>query len=129
LYAANLLMAFRGFRYLPPLNVLWSLARHDTTLVHRGLANGLLRFFGEISYGMYLYHLLVVMAYTRGFERLHPEVPFLLQWAGLLGVSSAVSYVSWRLFEEPILRWKARFEYAEATPRQAPASPPGKTAR
>lgn len=87
------------------------LAFHRSPLVRRGLANPVLLFFGKISYGMYLYHLLVVMAYTQGFTRELAGVPFLLQLALLLGGATAVAYLSWIFFEEPILRLKRRFEY------------------
>ena len=63
---------------------------------------------GTISYGMYLFHIFAVTAAWKILERLSVEGPvaaFVL--TTLLTV--AVSEVSFRLFENPIMRWKRRF--------------------
>jgi peptidoglycan/LPS O-acetylase OafA/YrhL len=75
-----------------------------------------LEFFGEISYGLYLYHLLVF----RGFEwlvnegiipRLHID-PFLglsIRFVICGGVAVGLAYVSRRYLEDPFLKLKTRF--------------------
>ena len=75
-----------------------------------------LEFLGDISYGLYLYHLLVLRGIqwldNRGaFQSVHID-PFWdlgLQFLMLLSASILVAYVSRRYFEEPILRLKARW--------------------
>jgi len=74
-----------------------------------------LEFFGEISYGLYLYHLLVF----QGFEqlvnkgiipRLHID-PFLglsIRFVICGGVATGIAYLSRRYLEEPFLRLKTR---------------------
>ena len=77
-----------------------------------------LRFFGYISYGLYLIHLLAFDIYDRLATRYAPD--FLAgpgQWkilwlrlacAGLFGVG--ISYLSRKVLEDPFLRLKARFD-------------------
>lgn len=76
----------------------------------------LLEFFGEISYGLYLYHLMVLNAfewliYRSVIPRLVAH-PFLGLWVRFLLVGAAsvgVAYVSRRQFEDRFLRLKERF--------------------
>ena len=80
------------------------------------VTNRHLRFFGEISYGLYLVHILVFNAYdslakrylpaltgTRGFATL------MLRFVIAASASVALAYLSRRWFENPFLRLKARF--------------------
>jgi peptidoglycan/LPS O-acetylase OafA/YrhL len=75
-----------------------------------------LRFFGHISYGLYLIHLLVFVGYDRLAVHLAPRMETNLgRWgalwvrfffAGLAAI--AISYLSRRFFEDPFLRLKSR---------------------
>ena len=75
-----------------------------------------LTFFGRISYGLYLYHLLVISGYDAIEKRTHwaVRVGFGLWgqvWVRFVLVSLAavfVSYLSRRYFEEPLLKLKDR---------------------
>jgi len=77
----------------------------------------ILLFFGRISYGLYLYHLLVFHAYDRLAARFVPRfLASLSSWESLwlrfaIAGSAAIgiSYLSRRYFEEPFLRLKQRF--------------------
>jgi peptidoglycan/LPS O-acetylase OafA/YrhL len=69
-------------------------------------------FFGDISYGLYLIHLLLLQIYDRAFGD-----GFKNDWRLLLmrfvmanGVAIVVAVVSKRYFEDPILRLKSRLE-------------------
>jgi peptidoglycan/LPS O-acetylase OafA/YrhL len=84
----------------------------------RVLAAGWLRAFGKYSYCLYLIHL-PVMRVVREFV-LGPEAfkEFGSPWLGQLAFygaatapAFALAWLSWRAFEEPILRLKARFPY------------------
>ena len=76
-----------------------------------------LRYLGSISYGLYLYHLLVLVLVTGLFKRL-----------GIAGIWSvpiaacvlclALASASWFLIEQPILNLKKRFRYREASADQ-----------
>jgi peptidoglycan/LPS O-acetylase OafA/YrhL len=79
-------------------------------------------YLGEISYGIYLYHLLVLALLSRwgliAWERyLHPYALWtLFAFAG----SVVLATLSWRLVERPLWRASRR---ASARPASAPASP------
>jgi peptidoglycan/LPS O-acetylase OafA/YrhL len=76
------------------------------------------RYLGTISYGIYVYHnmlpdLLPRIARHLGYPDLltplgDQTVPYLIFYTA---VSVAAAAVSWHLFEGPINRLKARFEY------------------
>jgi peptidoglycan/LPS O-acetylase OafA/YrhL len=78
-----------------------------------------LRFFGEISYGLYLYHLL----FFEGFDYLarrnilplsatSPGPLLLIRFLVASSAAVAIAYVSRRLFEDRFLRLKSRFASA-----------------
>ncbi|AEI66688.1 acyltransferase family protein [Corallococcus macrosporus] len=76
-----------------------------------------LRFVGQVSYGLYLFHALVIPAggyYTRPlFYRYIPST-FVATGLGILfeyAVLLALTVVSWRCFERPLLRLKDRFTH------------------
>jgi peptidoglycan/LPS O-acetylase OafA/YrhL len=75
-----------------------------------------LEFFGEISYGLYLYHLMVLNGFawlaSRGVIPRLATDPFLGLWIRFVivsGFSVGVAYVSRRQFEDRFLRLKNRF--------------------
>jgi len=74
-----------------------------------------LEFFGEISYGLYLYHLLVF----NGFEwllnhgvirrlQIDPLLGLSIRFLICGGIAVGIAYLSRRFFEEPFLRLKSR---------------------
>jgi peptidoglycan/LPS O-acetylase OafA/YrhL len=78
-------------------------------------------FFGYISYGLYLVHLLVFQIY----DQLIKELPFqfpaqagrfeftTLRFVVCVAISTALAFLSRRYFEAPFLRMKNRFEVAD----------------
>ncbi|WP_163861550.1 acyltransferase family protein [Myxococcus eversor] len=90
-------------------------------VLQRVLQWGPLRFMGQISYGLYLFHAFVFPVsahYLRPvFSRLIPSsvaataLSFLFEYAVLL----ALAVLSWRFFERPLLRLKDRFTPSEVT--------------
>jgi peptidoglycan/LPS O-acetylase OafA/YrhL len=66
---------------------------------------------GKISYGFYLFHLLVpdISKTERALRFFHDQVP---SWANVVGVAAAFAMtvlaatLSWKFIEAPILRWK-----------------------
>ncbi|WP_240359121.1 acyltransferase family protein [Pyxidicoccus trucidator] len=85
-----------------------------------------LRFMGQVSYGLYLFHALVFPVgahYSRPlFQRLIPSsvvataLALLFEYAVLL----ALTVVSWRCFERPLLRLKDRFTTKEVADKVVP---------
>lgn len=93
--------------------------RPADSLWPRMLSAGWLRAFGKYSYGLYLIHpavMLVVRDYV--FNPEEDETPAIGTWIGQLlfyvaaaAPTFALAWLSWRWFEAPILRLKARFPY------------------
>jgi peptidoglycan/LPS O-acetylase OafA/YrhL len=74
---------------------------------------GPLVYLGRISYGLYLYHYVVywvVDGCRVGPQHNDYNQPWQTQ-ALKLGMSLVAAMVSWHLIEQPILRWKNRFDY------------------
>ncbi|MCE9672353.1 acyltransferase [Myxococcus stipitatus] len=92
------------------------------------LESRLLRLMGQLSYGLYLFHALVFplgAAYTRPiFSSLIPSsvVATALSFAFEYGVLLLLTCLSWRFFEQPLLRLKERFKTSEAPGKGLPAS-------
>jgi peptidoglycan/LPS O-acetylase OafA/YrhL len=80
-----------------------------------------LTFLGEISYGMYMYHLPIY--WIAGGYASHPDQPIWPYWVAQIGASIAVAAVSYRYFEAPILTLKKYFPYARREEVAAPVHP------
>jgi peptidoglycan/LPS O-acetylase OafA/YrhL len=88
-----------------------------SSLLGRSLSVGWLRYIGKICYGLYLWHLPLFTLWTRFLGSLrfldpHPAVRNLFTFVGELLCAGVVGFLSWRFFEEPILRLKDRFPSA-----------------
>ena len=78
--------------------------------IHRPLENSLLVKLGDRSYGIYMYHTLVIALSMAVLERLpislnvlqYDLLLYTLAFCGTLGVS----HLSWLYLEKPLLRWK-----------------------
>ncbi|HET7105626.1 MAG TPA: acyltransferase [Candidatus Acidoferrum sp.] len=87
----------------------------------------ILTFFGAISYGLYLYHLLFLFAYNwllkrTGFAEHWNLSPWGRTWLSMLVSSTAAilfSYLSRWYFEEPFLRLKDRWETPADSSRES----------
>ena len=80
----------------------------------RFFAHPVLRFFGKYSYGIYVFHYLVLLVATpqslaaaTGSARLGAVA----YGALVLGLSTAVAWLSWHLYEKQFLKWNRRFGY------------------
>jgi peptidoglycan/LPS O-acetylase OafA/YrhL len=84
------------------------------SLLGRSLSAGWLRYIGKICYGLYLWHLPIFILWTRFLGSLYflgpyPMARALFAFVGQLLLVGVVALLSWRFFEEPILRLKDRF--------------------
>jgi peptidoglycan/LPS O-acetylase OafA/YrhL len=93
-----------------------------------------LLYFGKLSYGLYLYHVMVFMGYDwtlkkTGFALNSGLSPWVLAWLKLIvagGAATIVAHISRRYFEESFLRLKSRFPAKparESQPKAAPSTP------
>ncbi len=87
-------------------------------VIQRVLNNHVLMFIGKISYGVYLYHLVLphytyqyLYALNARFFSVSTPINFYLTRLENLALLILVSYFSWVLIERPILRLKRHFEY------------------
>jgi peptidoglycan/LPS O-acetylase OafA/YrhL len=93
--------------------------RPADSLWPRMLSAGWLRAFGKYSYGLYLIHPPVMRAVReyvfnpQEYERfgILPWTAQVLFYGAAAAPTFALAWLSWRLFESPILRLKARFPY------------------
>jgi peptidoglycan/LPS O-acetylase OafA/YrhL len=88
------------------------LCAYRTRPIQRGL--GFLLFFGEISYGLYLIHMLCEMGYDRlfGDGYLTHAGALLARFAVANGIAVLLATLSKRYFENPIMRLKERIPAA-----------------
>jgi peptidoglycan/LPS O-acetylase OafA/YrhL len=85
-----------------------------STQLGRALSARWLRYIGKISYGIYLLHYPIFILWARlidsfGFRQPHQVAGNLLAFAGQILLATAAASISWRFFEEPILRLKELF--------------------
>jgi peptidoglycan/LPS O-acetylase OafA/YrhL len=85
--------------------LIWVMAS-GTGLIGRVLALRLLIFLGEISYGIYLLHQVLIFGYSIH-AGIMPPIPTVLLWPAYLAVLLTVSSLSYFLLEQP-LRAKIR---------------------
>jgi peptidoglycan/LPS O-acetylase OafA/YrhL len=91
--------------------------RPADSLWPRMLSTGWLRAFGKYSYCLYLIHAPVMRAVReyilnpQEYETIAPWNAQVLFYGAATAPAFALAWLSWRLFEAPILRLKARFPY------------------
>jgi peptidoglycan/LPS O-acetylase OafA/YrhL len=116
LYASDGPMRTFGYSVIALLfvSVVW-MAGNTHGRASRFLANPILVSFGKYSYGIYVYHLLVLTVCQRW---LGPTLFPLLGWSDVnplavftisLIATYGIAYLSWHLYEKPILSLKTRF--------------------
>jgi peptidoglycan/LPS O-acetylase OafA/YrhL len=91
-----------------------------SSLLGRSLSAGWLRYIGRISYGIYLLHYPLFILWARfigslGFYQAHKLAGNLVAFAGQIALATIAASISWRFFEEPILRLKELFPSASET--------------
>ena len=105
-------------------------SQHPVSWLRRILTFSGLRLAGRYSYGMYVYHLLVYAAFTWLAKQLSPStggeliLPLALLWmAAAIATTTGLAILSYRYFEEPLLRLK-RFFPSPAAPVGVSPTPP-----
>ena len=83
------------------------------------LKNPLLRQFGMIAYGMYLFHQGVLGLVHGVFFNQEPRIATLPDWIATciaFLLTAGLAKVSWFFFERPIIEWGHRMKYVSAAP-------------
>lgn len=76
------------------------------TSMNRLLNSRVFQFLGRISYGLYVWHVLIFHIFLHHVKSINPIIDFILISSATIAVSAA----SWYLFEKRILRFKRFFE-------------------
>lgn len=106
--------------------LIFCLAESAKTAPQSWLAAAPLVYLGEVSYGVYMTHLPVDIAYFKVMERVLPEPGDLapLVWAGVFAVCLAASVVCFHLVEQPARTWlRARDPFARRPVREPREEP------
>lgn len=94
---------------LAAMLLILALVGTPTGLLHRLFEFAPLAWLGRISYGVYLWHMVT-------FWLVSGKMP----WAALIGLTIAIAALSYYVLERPILKFKTRFEKANAGPPVSP---------
>jgi peptidoglycan/LPS O-acetylase OafA/YrhL len=91
-----------------------SVAEARSSLLGRTLSADWLRYIGKISYGIYLLHFPIFVVWARFLDsqssyQSNQVTRNLLGFAGQMLLTVIAASLSWRFFEQPILRLKERF--------------------
>jgi peptidoglycan/LPS O-acetylase OafA/YrhL len=104
---------------LPALALLSAMAVLHASRSEGWLASPPLRFVGKYSYGMYIWHGVIIAAIARYTDLLYPREPFnvalfyyLMSIAAAVAASMAIAFLSWYLIERPFVRLKRFLQYA-----------------
>jgi len=73
----------------------------------------ILNFFGKISYGLYVYHMIVILIFLKYFDNINFEGYYYLELlipVVIVGFTTLLATISFYYFEKPILKIKHRYE-------------------
>ena len=118
-YAVGLDNALQDVVYLPVsvlfLVIIMNVASNPDSLVTMDI--GWVDRLGRISYGIYMYHVMIVFIVVkllRGSFAAHPIASNAIAYGASIGVSCLVAHLSYRYFEEYFMRLKSRFARVQA---------------
>jgi peptidoglycan/LPS O-acetylase OafA/YrhL len=139
LHGRIILLGFdRIFAAIGSMIIIEGAGKRYRNVFGRFLENKVVVYLGKISYGIYLYHLLVPFLFWRAYNPLsyyllhkrgidlgplteflvNPVVSFCLYF----GITVLFSAASWHLLERPVNRLKRYFIYSSTPKKQAPAT-------
>ena len=98
--------------------IIVNVSMNERTLVN--LENRLLNFLGKISYGLYVYHMLIIWTLSRMLTRYLPAMPgrafrYITVYVLVYGLTVFIAYLSYRYFESYFMGWKAKFAKIHST--------------
>jgi peptidoglycan/LPS O-acetylase OafA/YrhL len=112
-----------GARYAFTALVWWLLTSGRTSTVARLLATPILRWFGLISYSLYLWHVPVFAAFRLDDVDRSSLSPAAIKTIGLV-VAFAISWLSYRFVEKPAQDFRRRLDRQAAIPMAEPQPEP-----
>ncbi|MDR3637439.1 MAG: acyltransferase [Isosphaeraceae bacterium] len=118
-WPALTLFAINGFWF----GLIGLIVLHAGSPLLRVLVSRPLVYLGRISYGIYLYHFVILMA-TAELAHALGYRHSLLSKAAAIAFSFRLAALSWKFIERPILKWKERYDYGSAGVRPETNSTP-----
>jgi peptidoglycan/LPS O-acetylase OafA/YrhL len=123
LWVANIAGDVRGWQRLAfalcTIAVLALVTLQPGSIVVRSLQWRPLAYIGTVSYGMYLLHKIALHVVRVAADRMGGSLEPLLLFASGLALSIALAALSYRFFEQPILRLKSRFQPRAEAPQSS----------
>ena len=100
--------------------IIYSLTQGGLGILSSLFRNGLLAYWGKISYGLYVYHKLgIYLAYRLTNLYIEPDRMLVHPAVGLLlsfGITVLISTLSYQILEKPFLKLKERFAIIQSRP-------------
>jgi len=97
-----------------------AIANHSSRLLEAIFANRVTRYLGKISFGLYVWHYVILNEAEQQFEKVPALWGYDLAWyirmAAILAVTILVSVASYELYEKRFLRLKSRFTVVQSRP-------------
>jgi len=97
-----------------------SLANHSSRILEAVFANKIIRYLGKISFGLYIWHYVILHEAERQFAKFPvlwgSDLAWYIRMLAILAITIAVSIVSYELYEKRFLRLKSRFTIVESRP-------------
>jgi peptidoglycan/LPS O-acetylase OafA/YrhL len=84
--------------------IILNLAANPKNVIH--LENRVFNYLGKISYGIYMYHSIVILFYKNSI--VYP-IHFLIEWAIIFSMTVLVSAISYEWFEKRFIKLKSRY--------------------
>lgn len=103
-------IVYAAIAFLVVLPAVLAPATRPSQRVVSVLGSGLPRYLGQISYGIFAYHVALLGLVERVIDHKPFGGQFFLLWAATLGVSVALATLSFYVVERPIIRWGRRHE-------------------
>lgn len=97
------------------LIIILNVSSNKKTLI--SLENKVLKFFGEISYGIYIYHMIVIALIIKYFDSDISGLGYFSLIVPLIVIlfTSIMAYLSYKYIEKPILRQKKNYEVVKSS--------------
>jgi peptidoglycan/LPS O-acetylase OafA/YrhL len=93
--------------------IILNISSNEKSLLN--LENKFFNFIGKISYGIYVYHMIIIYLLSYCLSKLLIEVDFFTMLALVVFLTIAVAWLSFKFFETPFLKIKNKYSVVKST--------------